>query len=201
MTQGERRGHGEDSSPSDDNHRPPPSIEETRVKLIRWLDDGAGALERLCTDLLRREALFLDSDLFVEKAISRVALSFHTLPEEGLNREWLDERLEHLTAEMLTDDYERLKADAIDRRPGNEDRSFFVQAFGIDPEDASARAIKFNALPKVTRRAFFAIAIENIEFDDLVGTEFPTAPELREHTIRAIEVILDKDRNFKGDEE
>jgi len=170
------------------------------MMLIKWLGNGGGGLEVLCAARLRQEALFLDLNCFIDQVLARVALGLQSAPEQDLNQEWIDECLGLALEDLVAQDARRLEVEASEITLGNEDRFFFVDAFGIDEEDASARAIRFNSLAKVVRRAFFAIAIENVEFDDLVGTDWPTPEKLRDDTMTALEVILDKDRNFKRDE-
>ena len=198
---GEPRGESTQELPPPPAGFTPPSLEQTRALLIKWLGDGGAGLDQKCAETLRERALFIDTERFQEHLLSLVALSLYTLPESGLTSEWLETRIQDALRDLLRRDYERLSTDALDRIPGSEDLGFVVDGLGIDEEKARARVVRFNALPDPVRQAFFAIAIKNIEFDDLVGNGWDTPEQLKEDTLTALEVLLDKRRDFGRKEE
>gem|GEM_PF-1509841 len=198
---GEPRSETTQELPSPPTDFNPPSLEQTRAILIKWLGDGGAGLDQKCAETLREQALFIDAERFQEHLLSLVALSLYTLPESGLTSEWLETRIDDALRDLLRRDAERLSSDALDRIPGSEDLGFVVEGLGIDEEKARARVVRFNALPDPVRQAFFAIAIKNIELDDLVGNGWDTPEQLKDDTLTALEVLLDKPRDFGRKEE
>jgi len=178
-----------------------PSIEEVQTRLLKWLGEGGGGLERYCAERVRDEALLLDSARLLQQVLARVALSIHMLPDGEMTSDWLDARTDEAIADILRQDDERLRTGQCDAILGSEIAGLLVDWLGLNEEKAHERTVAYNALPGRVRRAFWAIAIKNIEITDLVGTEWDTVEEVREDTLTALEVLLDKKRDFGRSEE
>lgn len=169
--------------------------------MLKWLAEGGGGIERLCAAKIRECAVILDLERFENQSIARVARGLQLEAPPEFTAEWIDERLSEAIEDLLRKDAERLEQGHRDGIPMCDASAFLTQGLGLDPDEAHARIVAYNAMPRTNRRAFFAIAVDNIELEELVGTEWKTMAELREAMIVALETILDKSRDFKGDDE
>ena len=77
--------------------------------------------------------------------------------------------------------------------------SLLVEGVGLDPDHAQERIVAFRALPSRSRQAFLAIALDKIEFMDLVGTGQWTDEELREGVLASLEALLGRKRTHGGE--
>lgn len=157
-------------------------------------------MERLCSAKIREQALILDLDRFVIQAVGRVARGIQLEGEVEFSSPWIDERLDEALADLNRKDRELFEKGRREAIPTCDASAFLIEGLGLDPDEAHARIVAYNGLPLTNRRAFFAIAVDCTELVDLVGTEWKTMADLREDMMVALETILDKSRDYKGDE-
>lgn len=200
MPMADVQGRESDGRSSEGDGSPAPSIEEIRVRLLKWLNEGGSGIGRLCTTKIRDEALIIDQERLENQFLARIALGVQLLNGEPFTLDWLELRLDEAIGDLLRKDRERLDRGVPDAFVCNDAGAFLVEGIGIGADEAHSRVVAYNALPPRVRRAFFAVCIDLVEFDDLVGTEWRTEKRLRDDLLAALEAILDKSRSYKRDQ-
>lgn len=178
---------------------PSMSFEEIRTTLIKWIGEGGAGVETLCAAKIRQMCMILDQERLEQQLIARIARGIEVEPKAKITREWLDDRLEEAIGDLRRKDHERLEQGYRGTLPGSDAGAFLIEGMGLDPEHAHARIVAYNGLPDIVRRAFFAVAVDLTEFDDLVGTEWKTANRLKDDILTALEALFGKSRNYKRD--
>jgi hypothetical protein len=176
------------------------SPEQVRTLISSWLGEDTGGIEQVCADGLRQRALLLDLPRLTEQVLARVALGMRDQESLAPEPTFVHVCLSRAIEDLLRQDYERVEGDSEEEAEGCGRCALLVEGMGLELEYAQDRAVAFNSLPTRARRAFFAIALDNIEFMDLVGTDRWTDEELREGVLVSLEALLGRKRTHGGEQ-
>ncbi len=146
-------------------------------------------LQGICMLRLRDQALLIDSDRLVERALAWVAVSASRAQADELIPEWLLKQVDFAIARILAEDQEQeLLAPGS---PPEDDKHyrFIHQAFGTERGLVRSTAVNFNRLPHLARRGFFRLLVDGIPVDDCVRELETTREALRADILDALRAL------------
>ncbi|MFT7670467.1 MAG: hypothetical protein ACI8X5_003176 [Planctomycetota bacterium] len=170
----------------------PISLADVRTRLAGWSETSTPAFERLCIDVMRDAGFFLSQEDLLEQSLVRIALQ----PEvTDYSTEWLEERITEAMIDQLHIDRERLEVGDTGSTETNSRDRLLVLGIGVRADRVLASAVAYNALPMRVRHAFYGVAMDNHELDELIGTEWADLDELSEDIHLALEALLGMKRS------
>lgn len=139
---------------------------------------------------VRERCLVLDPDrAFDESVFNVVALSLLLERRDDFDA-WLLARVDEALDNLVRRDSEALRRGALDDEQVRESGEYLAGCLGLPADEALAAATRFNRLPWRTRRAFFALLVEQRTVADCLRAELGPRDDLRERTLRALEALL-----------
>lgn len=166
------------------------STQELDAKLASITTGDPLGLYPLGTLRVRERCLYFDPDrVFDESAFNVVAMSLGLLKEDDFER-WLLERVDEAIDDLIRRDTQAVLKNEVTDELVWESGEYLVGCWGLSDREAFEAAVRFNNLPELPRRAFFALLVEHHTVAHCLEDGMGPVDELREYTVRAIEAIL-----------
>jgi hypothetical protein len=169
--------------------------------LARFVDDDPLELGPRCAEALRVGSWLLDHERLFLRAAARAAhRGWQSSGRPALDA-WLKSVIDDSIAELLTDDREAERS-GLPLPVVSEPRYAALSgALGIEPLEARAACVRFNRLPRIVRRAFFAIFIERVPLDrytEEAGQTMEQVEMVLGQALRALSGVRTDDSNRRG---
>ena len=146
-------------------------------------------LQQVCVLRLRDQALLIDPDRLLEKAMAHVAFAASRTEEVDAVPEWLLGQVDVAIGSILTEDREQ-ELQAPGCPPPNRMHYRFIHlAFATEPGLVRSAAVQFNRLPISARRGFFRLLVDGLPVDECVRELGTTREELRLGTLEALRAL------------
>jgi hypothetical protein len=166
------------------------SGQELDAKLASITTGDPLELYPLGTLRVRERFLYFDPDrVFDESAFNVVAMSLGLRKEDDFDH-WLVERVYEAIDDLIRRDTQAVLRGRVTDDLAMESGEYLVGCWGLSPHEAFEAAVRFNNLPELPRRAFFALLVDHRTVAQCLEDGMGPPDDLREHTVRAIEAIL-----------
>jgi hypothetical protein len=166
------------------------SDQELDLKLASITTGDPLELYPLGTLRTKQRCYYFDPDrVFDESAFNVVVCSLKLRKEDEFDR-WLVERVDEAIDDLIRRDTQAVLNQKVTEDLVMESAEYLVGCWGLGPRSAFEAAVRFNNLPELPRRAFFALLVDHRSVAQCLEDGMGPAEELRENTVRAIEAIL-----------
>ncbi|MEO0649978.1 MAG: hypothetical protein AAFZ65_04805 [Planctomycetota bacterium] len=162
--------------------------------LRRIVDHDSIHLQSAVAPWLLEQCLLLDAERVFVRTATRIAYraSLGSEPGAAARAAWYYERLDEAVGDCLRQDEARLARSEFSREIFEEHAQFHWTFFV--PEEAVLRAaVRFNGLPRLTRKSFFALLIERRSVDECVRAGLGPPERLRSRVLAALNAATGSD--------
>ena len=134
-----------------------------RKLVLSWAQGDPQGLDAFVHSWRIREALLINHERLAQRTLARIALRFSTGVLTELSDQLMVELLECISSEIIDEDLPRSRrsagtpgnAESLDAHAGVDE--FLCRELALPPEQCLGARVRFNALPRTTRKAFFAL--------------------------------------------
>ena len=159
-------------------------------ELLGW--SGEALVDRVCASLVEEEAVWVEDTELVERTLARAAFWKQQRGEFPVTEELL--RLaQRALRELLREDWLRLLREGPAGRDSSLRDRFVSEAMGFHPDLALGVAVRFNDLPRTTRRALVAILIRHDAPEEVLRREggWDSVPSMLREILEVLLLLRD----------